>query len=509
MKITPLPKLRTIPGWLPWAALSFVLPVWLHYGFLLNLFYHFGAHYFDNGVFTHAIWRNGLAMPDTPAHGGGAFFGVHFVPLLYGANLLSYLVPTQRAEYFSMFIALSYGGLALALFHLLQLASAARRHWQWALMSMLSIAFAFNTIIANSIWLAHFEFYIPLGCMLFMVWFALGWRRLALAAFVFTLSIREDGGFHLLAPLTLLAAYKLWQRQSIRRELRYIAVAFVYGCAAWALSHYFASGRSNTTFANIYSGPQFYAHLNIQELLHRAGIMSYYHLYLWLGLLTSALFAWRLRAPWLLVGFAAYIPWLVLNWTAFNEHTGYMHTYYGFPFVLTLAWPVVAALWRYGAPLPQAVRRPILLLQALQLLFALVIVDDGKAHFGPPYAARWHGWLPQSSLEHRDRLHGFLAAFNAGQGDLGVVVANMHVQSLIDGTRSGVAVPFMELNRPTAIDTLVYLRANLDLEALGIAASNGLNRQFCVTGTTLCLFTNRSTEQLGSLAPFLTEKTTP
>jgi hypothetical protein len=191
--------------------------------------------------------------------------------------------------------------------------------------------------------------------------------RLALASFIFTVLVREDAGFHLVAVLGLLTALKFFQKKPIRTEIKYIAAALTCSIIAFTLnrlimSEYDVQGH---VFKLIYSGDAFYAHLTWELISERLTKIANQQSHLWLGFMITMLWAlWR-RDIYLTIGYLSALPWFLVNITAFNPNTGTLYAYYSFPFVIAFGWPLLAALWRHGPHLPKWSLRDALILQLL------------------------------------------------------------------------------------------------------------------------------------------------
>ncbi|MDE3060246.1 MAG: hypothetical protein KGJ06_04485, partial [Pseudomonadota bacterium] len=216
--------------WL-WGAGVFLIAFQLHYDYLLNLFYHFGAPYFDAGLFAHLLWHNDWTLANPHLRGEYSYFCVHFSPFLLLASRFSQLIPTHMVEFYSGFIAGIYATLGLVMLLALFACFRPRSAWQSALLALAALAFAFNGEIVKGMWMPHFEYAIPLGIILFLWLYKRGHTGWSLFFFVLTLLMREDAGLHLTAILGVLAAIAFWEKrsfQAIRTELILMAYAFGY-----------------------------------------------------------------------------------------------------------------------------------------------------------------------------------------------------------------------------------------------------------------------------------------
>ena len=88
-------------------------------------------------------------------------------------------------------------------------------------------------------------------------------------------------------------------------------------------------------------------HLTGQLVLERLDYILRERSYLTLPLLLSIVWAVVSRNPLLPIGYIAAVPWTAFNMLAVHETPGHLGYYYGFPFWLGLAWPLIALwVWR-------------------------------------------------------------------------------------------------------------------------------------------------------------------
>lgn len=490
--------------------LVFLVPFQLHYDYLLNLFYHAGAAYFDAGLFAHLLWHNDWTLMNPHLRGDFSYFGVHFSPFLLAVSQLSHFAPTHMVEFFAFFMASIYAALSLALYR------AQVHFWpptqlrQIAGMGVVAIAFAFNGIVTKGMWLPHFEFLMPLT--IFLLLWHLQRRNKWLSVFflALTLSLREDAGVHLAAIVGLIGLVRYWQQRqwlAVRTEFWLAAGACVYSLLTWAITASVPKPPGSlNVFSQIYSGDPAFAHLSIGLMAQRAQHMLAEHIHLWLGCLVTLVWAWRTRDPYLPLGFAAYAPWIVLNMLAKNANTGYLYAYYAFPFVLSLSWPLLAVRYQYGENPALPVIRRTLILQAILVAIGLVAWDGGP-NFGPNSGAKWGGYRLLKGAVNASLIHEFVAKFNAGVGDLGVVAADNGTASLVGGYYHKVPVELLYGYRGKA-DTLLYM-CPLPLLAQEVSAQvarNNCNHRYRMAGAPICMASNRTISQLANFGALMNEE---
>ncbi len=505
-----MPQLRLLFG-----VLVFAITFQLHYNYLINTYYHFGMAYNDGGILSQIIWRSDWKLTPPLFFTNYSFHGVHFTPLFSLLNVFSYVIHSHMAEYYSAFLASVYAGLGTILFGLCTHCMKPNNFWQLAALALLSVLFAFNAIVMNGIWIGHFEYAIPLAILCFMFCYVQGHKRLGVLAFILLLSIREDAGLHLIAILGLIGVIKSIQQRSVlaaKREIKYGAIAFAY-CAFAMWMSLAARSYYSSTFQDIYSGNPPFAHITAHMLWQRATIMSTEHFYLWSSFLITAFVAYRARNPYMLVGFLAYIPWFILNWIALNPNTGHLYAYYAFPFITSLAWPLISVMLHHGNPLPRYAVKQAFKLQVAMVLLALVMWNetDKKPEFGPTFGARWGSYSIQHGADGRIESRNFIKNLQAGAGNLGKVIADSGILSLAKGGEyQGAHMLRIETDKPA--DTIIYMEPYQGLPASQVieqAARNKLNAHYCMPATTICMFTKRSAGQLGLFLAMMVEKPLP
>lgn len=490
-----------------WGMLVFGVAFTLHYHYLLNTYYHYGASYNDGGILAQLVWRGDWKLTPPLMFTNYSFFGVHCIPLFVLLNALSYIIHVPLAEYYSLFLATVYASLGLVLFYLIHLCVTLRKSWHMAGAALLALMLPFHTIIMHGIWIGHFEYAIPLGIILFLVFYIQNRMRLAWLVFVFLLFVREDAGLHLTAILGLIGLlrfieYRTWA--SIKREAIFLTFALAYAAMAMWIS---LAARSyyGSTFEQIYSGSPAFAHVSGAMLWDRLEIMSGEHIYLWAGLLLTMASAIHQRNIYLLVGFAAFIPWFLINLVAINPNTGVLYAYYAFPFLVATVWPLFGVVFRYGFPLPPLALKHALKLQVALLLLGLLMWNstEHKLAFGPDFGARWGSYQLQKGAENRQEVRNFIAKFQNGAGNLGNVIGDNGILSLIKGGEYQ-GRQLLRMDTALQADTILYMRpySQTAPEVWKQAKKQQLMAHYCMPDATICMFTRRSAAELGILLAF-------
>ena len=182
--------------------------------------------------------------------------------------------------------------------------------------------------------------------LLFAVARRLGHSRLAIVFFVLGLMTREDAGVHYLAILGLLIGLNYARGVPLsrqREELSFALAGFLYVIVKIALQHPGFPG--DTSFARVYLGEPPLAHVSASLIANRLLYFIINRPYVLLPAIGACLWSVRTRDPCIMLGYAAAAaaPWLGLNLIAKSFFAGALASYYAFPFLIALAWPLLAA----------------------------------------------------------------------------------------------------------------------------------------------------------------------
>ena len=206
-----------------WLGLALVVAItfYCQQNVVLNQFYHQGALTFDNGLFSSLIWRNNwlLYYADGISHDqNSSFYRTHISPFLLSPSAISYLLPLSMAQFYAAFIASMFALLAAIMYGLLNILFCVRLSYA----ALLALGFASSGLIADSLWLPHYEFFIPAFILLFLTCLATGQNKASWIFFSLSLSVREDAGLHIACLLlTIMACRRLtWMALASQRRER-------------------------------------------------------------------------------------------------------------------------------------------------------------------------------------------------------------------------------------------------------------------------------------------------
>jgi hypothetical protein len=310
---------------------------------VLNVFYTTGDMR-DPGWLASVTWHNGWRLHG-PAAFPGPYFSEHLTPILWLTNAISFVVSLAKFGYYAVLIAAIHALYAAGVWRAWQLTEDRSTPTRVIVAILVALAAAFGGIPVVALGLPHPELAIPALALWFVIAMA---RRTYIAAACWLaacLSIREDAGLHVFALLTLWATVLAWRQRSLAGDIRWLAsfavVAFGYSAAAFlARRVFFPSGD---ILSRSYLGKPPFQHLTpqfISERLHYDLVDREY-------VLLTFIWAAISRNPLLPLGYIATLPWLALSIVAVHFTPGTLNYDYGFPFWLSLAWPLVALyLWR-------------------------------------------------------------------------------------------------------------------------------------------------------------------
>jgi len=368
-----------------------------------------------------------------------------------------------------------------------------RRGAALALATLAAAAFAFNGLAIAIARFPHFEMFAAACLLLFLVALVLEHRAIAIVAFAAALATREDVGLHAFGFLFLWAAANRLRGIPWRHDAWIVGFALaglLYSAAALLVQHFAFPGHSS--FVRIYLGDPPFAGLGLQREGLRLVAWLTLHPSIIVPAIATGLWAARTHMPFLMLGYAACIPWTLLHLLAANTLAGWMVGYYAFPFVVAMAWPWLAVLIRRGeAEIPAVRAIPLAgLLLAMTALSLLPIGRDWDQGRTPMPDALLHA--PSGSQQAlTDRA---VAAIAAARPALGRLLVDESVASL-----SPFAFPRAELAGVADVrpDTVVFFPDGF--AAAGQEAATGLPSRYRVPGTALIIATNRPAETVQGL----------
>lgn len=356
------------------------LMAFCHYHFIINHFYWDGAYFLESGLYSSLIWHNDFFLSCPKVFYVDAYYHIHVTVMQSLASMLSYVTPLNRIEFYAAHQAFIYTALFLGCYRMLVVHYLHARTWLIPLAAGLAVLFCLTGPVQQAVLFPHLEIAFPAMAILFLGFLAE--KRLGPASlfFALALTVREDAGFHLVAFLGLLIVWQRIRGTSFKvqqAQVIFMCVAFFYSASALAFQEFFFP--DDPAFIRTYVGNPSFAHITPDILRERLFIIFSEKHYLVVPALILAAWSIVKRDMVLFIGLAAYVPWFLLQTIAIPPAIGTWSLYYSFPFVVTLFWPLFAALWRGGMPLPLRQRRSALALFAI--LVTVSAFGFGRQHF--------------------------------------------------------------------------------------------------------------------------------
>lgn len=319
----------------------------VHFLFLRSLFYVHGPHLSDVGLQAALLWQNGWVVEYPQAYGIGNYFKTHIVLWFPLINIISYLFPIAMIEWFAM---------NATIWHLVPVLSLIILFRQFdykvstaCLLVLTILGFQLSGLVMHIVYFPHFEIALSGLIIICLVQFAASIKRgnkkrwPFWVSFVALISLREDAGFHLAAPLLIIWVLLMFQRRPRNIWLPYLKLGAM-GVAASIILFLIQKivFPGDDALARIYIGDSFMSHINMEILVNRITIwLSERADVTWPYIILCGV-AIYIRCPFFCAGILAYIPWMLVSITAINPITGGFSAYYPFPLIVTLMWPLIS-----------------------------------------------------------------------------------------------------------------------------------------------------------------------
>jgi hypothetical protein len=329
-------RFSATPTWWSCHVLVFLMLAVLATNYTMNRFYNLGAAMWDSGWYAH-LTASGLRNPRAI---GGWFLSDHMSLVLLITGLVHELIPQTTAPiFFALTQGMWFGLVGLA-------ASLCLRPLLPAVPAVaLSALCAMNGISLAMIGFPHIEIAIPALILLILASWVRGYRRTAWMLVPLLLMVREDAGFHLATIVGLIAIWR-WHTtrswQAARSEAM-MAVAGLLGSSTILAVQEALFVVDADQLHDTYLGTPALAHVDWAFLEHRIYRLGQNRSYIYLPfLITVGVAVWRRELLWAL-GPLAGVPWALLALVARSSTAGELMSYYAFPLMIGLCWPMVAA----------------------------------------------------------------------------------------------------------------------------------------------------------------------
>src|SRR6266576_2507316 len=326
--------------------------------------------------------------------------------------------------------------------------------------------------------------------------------RLAVAAICFAicLATREDAGFHLFAILFLLIGLNRWRgigRHEQRHEIGFALFALAYSVGALILQHALFDHQSS--FARIYLGEPPFGKISLALLRERLLGYLQYRTYIVLPALIALIWAVRTGNPYLVLGYAGFLPWAALHLMAESDIAGTLSGYYAYPFLIASFWPLVAVLVeRRGRALPSGALPAVFGFAAMiGASFTALGYQANPGHIELPAGF----WSPPS-LARQAATDNALGQIVHAKKTLGSVMVDGSVLGLVpDGFSKSETVWESGGRLP---DTVVYFAGAYESQAARtLAAKASLDHHYEAHGTAIRLWSRRAVDPASPLGSVL------
>lgn len=470
-------------------AIAFLVPAILATNYTINRFYALGAAMWDSGWFAH-LAVNGLRNP--PAI-GGIFLTDHMSLVFVLLSLVHGLTPATTAPvFFAASQGLWFGVIGLA-------ASLCLRPIVGARFAVpLAVLGALNGISLATIGFPHIEIAIPALVLLMLALWARGQVRAAWCVLPLLLTIREDAGLHLATVFALVAlwTWRVAGWRAARPAAAMAACGLLAAAAIMGVQHVWFTAPTDQLHET-YLGSPMLAHVNWHFLGNRIYRLGQNRSYIYLPFLLTLAAAARRRDLLLAIGPLAGLPWLGLALVARSSQAGELMSYYGFPLMIGLCWPMVAAVWSTARP----ARVFALRLFAVNMLLSVALFAfSGGMHDRRP----WNSF----GIPNAQRMAASDAALDmllANRPVMGRMIVDDEVGSLRpeaflpNELRPLMAFSAEELR---GVDAFVFKPGGwLDGRKREIIREAGLAVHYRIRGTRLMLFSRHALPDMGILLP--------
>ena len=466
--------------------------------------YHFyvkGGFFWDSGLLAFLMSQVDPRLPTPPIFGGESFFTTHFTPIFLVLSPIQRVLPLSDTQFFAVFCGFCHALPGLAVFSLLYSGFRLRTALGLAVAAIVSIAFCFNGLALAIARYPHFEMLIVGTALLFFV--ALARRQLALASVFFAacLASREDAGFHLFGVLFLLVALNRYRGIALRdqwREIVFAAFALAYSLAVLWFQHAVFGGQSS--FARIYLGEPAFTKLSLAGIGERLLGYVQYRTYLVLPAIVALFWAARTRNPYILLGYATFLPWALLHLIADSNLAGTLSAYYAYPFMIAAFWPLLGIVYaeRSGTGVTKPAAVSIL---AFGAMIGVSFTAVGQQH-NPGGLALPANFLSPPSLARQHATEQAIGALTRSKSELGTVFVDGSVLALAPaGYRSDETVRDAGDRHP---DAVIYFDQGYEASAArAVAAAARLDNYYQVPGTSIRLATGRPIDGASPLTALL------
>jgi len=288
---------------------------------------------------------------------------------------------------------------------------------------------------------------------------------------------------------------------SQRAEISFAAIALAYSFAEILAQMTTAEGESS--LVRIYLGDPPFGSLSPAIVAERLLGYVFHRTYLVLPAAIAILWAVRTRNPYILVGYVAFVPYLLLHLMARSEIAATLSGYYAYPFMIAAFWPLLGVLLeRRRRAIHETSAVPVLAFAAM-IAGSFVAVPRQYNPGGLDFPA---SLVSPPSLARQSATERAIAELSRAKPMLGRVVVDDSVLALAPDDYEPSETLLASQHKP--LDTAIYFDQGYGAKAVrAMAAAADLTRHYRVPGTSIRLATDRSIEPSLPLAALLVPPT--
>ncbi|MGE5271338.1 MAG: hypothetical protein ACM3JG_16880 [Thiohalocapsa sp.] len=461
-------------------GLAFALPFLAYASNILHVFYIRGSSFLDAGWTAYLIHDADLHLHNPPFI-GGSFFTNHISPLYLLTSAIGHLLPLTRIEFYAAFVGIAHALPALAVFWLLASGYGMTGLARGAAAAALGALFSFDGLALAIAKFPHFTMFLVGTAMMFLAALVLRRFRVALVFFLLCLITREDAGFHLFALLSL-ALILEWWRGSPVAALKPMAIfataALLYSIATVGFQLIHPSEQS--LLVPEYLGQPLFAGFSAAAMAANLAGWAAYRQYVVVPALGAVGWAILRRNPQIVLGYAAFVPWALMQLGAVKPLIAALASYYAFPFMLAGFWPLIGLYMqrRHDGTARGAVE-PVV---GFAVLTALSFVPSPLQH-NPTHMRLPADFFAPPSFARQTATDQALIRL-AGAKELGTEVVDQSVLALVPELYPPPNV--LGSQQQAAPDSIIYFADGFEsAQARAVAAAAGLDRSYRIAGTAI------------------------
>lgn len=367
---------------------------------VMNNAYEYGSTLFDSTQFATVIWRSGLTLDLGPVLAGSTYI-THASTINYIPSLFSYLWFGDHMDYYGFV----YASLYFAIIYTAYLIMLPLNEGRLApLLAALGAALLFcGQIMFDCSWEMRSDLFVGL----FLPLAFLSWQKRhykwALLWFTLANMVREDIGIMVTVPVVLLSSLQWWEARKsdpvLARERLAWGIIISIICFVWAVGTIYIQKTLFPVYDLLqdqyYDTSNLFGHLSWELIDKRLTYLSENAKGIWMPLAVLGIAALLLRDWQLMVGFFAFMPYILAMFFSKSDMSAEFSSYKSFLLPVCLLWPALIA---YGRS--EGMRRCFLLVQAAILASGLFY-----AHSGLEY--RYYRWLPQPMVANAQLYRDF------------------------------------------------------------------------------------------------------